>query len=462
MNDLPTPSTPGASASHSPPSLAIQLKQAARCVQAVEQGRSLAEVMPQVPSRLRPGVQALTFHALRKLGTTRALLDCLVQRKPDPAVQALMCCALSLLLIDNDEAPGVSAPDAPRYDAHTVVNQVVDAAKADRGMQRQSAFINACLRRFLREREILLARVAEQPQARWNHPLWWIERVQHDHPDHWQAILEANNRPGPMALRVNRRKTDRKAYDAVLAAAGIDAMPFGSEGLELRVPHPVERLPGFEQGFCSVQDAAAQLAAGLLLDGRTWTPADRVLDACAAPGGKTAHVLELADVQMLALDLDPKRCERIHQNLNRLCLAAQVLCADAGRTDAWWDGKPFDAILLDAPCTASGIVRRHPDVRWLRRASDVEQLARTQRNLLDALWPLLKPGGRLIYATCSVFRSEGQDQVHAFLERHTDAVLCPSPGHLLPGHASANGEFNDNHSGGHDGFFYARFDKASN
>lgn len=348
------------------------------------------------------------------------------------------------------------------YSAHTVVNQVVDAAKADRSLQRQSAFINACLRRFLRERAALLARAAEQLQARWNHPLWWIERLQHDHPEHWQAILEASNRPGPMALRVNRRKTDRKAYAVALAAEGIDATPFGDDGLELRVPQPVERLPGFDKGLCSVQDAAAQMAAGLLLEGRTWTPDDRVLDACAAPGGKTAHVLELADVRMLALDLDPKRCERILQNLDRLGLVAQVLSADAARTDAWWDGNLFDAILLDAPCTASGIVRRHPDVRWLRRASDIAQLARIQRSLLDALWPLLKPGGRLVYATCSVFRAEGQDQAHAFLERHTDAILCPAPGHLLPGHASTAGEFNDNRSGGHDGFFYARFDKASN
>jgi len=403
----------------------------------------------------------LTFHALRQLGTTRALLACLVQRKPDAAVQALMSCALSLLLIDTEEAPPVPAPDTPRYSAHTVVNQVVEAAKEDRSLQRQSAFINACLRRFLRERERLLARVAEQPQARWNHPAWWIERVQHDHPDHWQAILETNNRPGPMMLRVNRRKTERQAYATVLAEAGMAATPFGDDGLALRVPQPVERLPGFDQGHSSVQDAAAQLAAGLLLEGRAWTPEHRVLDACAAPGGKTAHVLELADVQMLALDLDPARCERIHHNLHRLGLSAQVLSADAARVDSWWDGKPFDAILLDAPCTASGIVRRHPDVRWLRRVSDVEQLARTQKTLLDALWPLLKPGGRMVYATCSVFRAEGQDQVQAFLERHTDAVHCPSPGHLLPGHAATTGEFNDNHSGGHDGFFYARFDKAS-
>jgi 16S rRNA (cytosine967-C5)-methyltransferase len=440
------------------PSLATQLRQVARCVQAVEQGHSLNEVLPQVPAGLRPGVQALTFHALRHLGTTRALLAELVQRKPDPAVQALMCAALSLLL---PQPPGEAPGQAPRYTAHTVVNQTVDAAKADRGLQRQSAFINACLRRFLRESVALLARVAEQLQARWNHPIWWIERLQRDHPLQWQAILEANNRPGSMDLRVNRRHASPQAYAQALLAVGVESTPMGEDGLTLATPHPVEQLPGFAQGHCSVQDGAAQMAAPLLLEGRHWTTADRVLDACAAPGGKTAHVLERADVQLLALDVDAKRCERIHQNLQRLGLTARVVCANAAHTADWWDGQAFDAILLDAPCTASGIVRRHPDVRWLRRASDVEQLARVQRTLLDALWPLLKPGGRLVYATCSVFRAEGQEQAQAFLERHTDALLRPSMGHLLPGHASSPGEFNDNHSGGHDGFFYARFDKVS-
>jgi 16S rRNA (cytosine967-C5)-methyltransferase len=185
-----------------------------------------------------------------------------------------------------------------------------------------------------------------------------------------------------------------------------------------------------------------------------------VLDACAAPGGKTAHLLERADLDLLALDMDPRRCERIHDNLRRLGLVAEVQCADAARTTGWWDGRAFDAILLDAPCTASGIVRRHPDVRWLRRASDVEQLVGIQRQLLEALWPLLKPGGRLVYCTCSVFKAEGTDQVAAFLGRHTDAVLQPSPGHLRPGTVTAEGEFHDNVSGGYDGFFYARIDKA--
>jgi 16S rRNA (cytosine967-C5)-methyltransferase len=234
----------------------------------------------------------------------------------------------------------------------------------------------------------------------------------------------------------------------------------GEDGLVLTAPHPVERLPGFAQGLCSVQDGAAQLAAGLLLDGRVWTPDDRLLDACAAPGGKTAHLLERADLDLLALDVDPRRCERVHDNLRRLGLKAQVNAADAGLPGTWTDGRLFDAILLDAPCTASGIVRRHPDVRWLRRASDVDQLAALQRRLLDTLWPLLKPGGRLLYCTCSVFRAEGQDQVAAFLERHTDTVAIPSVGHLRPGTVVVDREFNDNESGGYDGFFYARFDKA--
>jgi 16S rRNA (cytosine967-C5)-methyltransferase len=457
------------------PTLAAQLRQTARCVQAVEQGRSLTEAMPQVPAELRPGVQALTFHVLRQWGTARAVVARLAQRKPDAAVSALLGCAVALLLADAPPTGSLDAPGeregaqpaaparstGPRYAAHTVVNQAVEAARQDRSSQRQAAFVNACLRRFLRERDALLARVMDEPAARWNHPAWWVQRVQRDHPDHWQAILRANNEPGPMALRINRRQTDRTSYQAGLLALGLHSSPAGSDGLVLEVAQPVERLPGFAQGHCSVQDTAAQLAAGLVLDGRAWSSASRVLDACAAPGGKTAHLLERADLDLLALDVDPRRCARIHDNLQRLGLKAELRAADAARPADWWDGRPFDAILLDAPCTASGIVRRHPDVRWLRRASDVDQLVAIQRQLLEALWPLLKPGGRLVYGTCSVFKAEGVQQVQAFLERHTDARMRPSVGHLLPGLAAPVGEFNDNPAGGYDGFFYACIDKAA-
>ncbi len=434
------------------PSLATQLHATAQCVLAVEQGRSLSDVLPQVASALRPGVQALTFQTLRHLGAARALGRLLVQRAPAPPVQALMHTALAVLLGD---------AQGQQYQPHTVVDQAVEAAKQSRDTRMQAGFVNACLRRFLREREALCSQLDADPVARWNHPLWWIQRLQQDHPEHWQAILLASNQPGPMTLRVNRRRVERAAYLQTLQAAGLAATLVESDGLVLAAPQPVERLPGFARGHCSVQDAAAQLAADLLLEGRTWSTTDRVLDACAAPGGKTAHLLERAELDLLALDMDPRRCERIHDNLRRLGLVAEVQCADAARTSAWWDGRAFDAILLDAPCTASGIVRRHPDVRWLRRATDVDQLVAIQRQLLEALWPLLKPGGRLVYCTCSVFQAEGAQQVAAFLGRHTDALLQPSPGHLHPGMAVGGGEFPDNVSGGYDGFFYARIDKAA-
>jgi 16S rRNA (cytosine967-C5)-methyltransferase len=433
------------------------LHHTARCVQAVEQGLSLSAVLPQVASGLRPGVQALTFHVLRRLGTARALVARLAPRKPDPAVQALLCCAVALLI---DESGGESGASSAVYPAHTVVNQAVEAIRQQRSTQRAAAFVNACLRRLLRERTVLLQVVADEPEARWNHPRWWVERLQRDHPEHWQAVLLANNQPGPMTLRVNRRLTDRAQYRQILLEQGFTAQPVGEDGLVLEAPQPVDRLPGFADGLCSVQDAAAQQAAPLLLAGHDWSAGARVLDACAAPGGKTAHLLERADLDLLALDVDPQRCTRITETLQRLGLRAEVRAADAARPADWWDGRAFDAILLDAPCTASGIVRRHPDVRWLRRASDVTQLAAVQQQLLEALWPLLKPGGRLLYATCSVFRAEGSAQVASFLERHTDAVLWPSPGHLLPGNVGDPAGLHDNEPGGHDGFFYARIDKA--
>lgn len=435
-----------------PPTLATQLQWVAHNVLGVEKGRSLSELLPQVPGALRPGVQALTFEALRHLGTARALAKCLVQRAPAPPALALLHSALALLAGDEE---------AKRYAAHTLVDQAVEAAKHSRDTRMQVGFLNACLRRFLRERPALMAQIEADPVARWNHPLWWIQRVKADHPDHWEAILAANNVPGPMVLRVNRRKTTRDAYRAQLAEVGMHASLLGIDGLLLAAPAPVDQLPGFAQGHVSVQDGSAQLAAQLLLADRAWSTAGCVLDACAAPGGKTAHILECADASVLALDVDPLRCQRISQNLQRLGLSAMLKTGDAASPNEWWDGHLFDAVLLDAPCTASGIVRRHPDVRWLRRESDVVQLAQLQARLLDALWPVLKPGGRLVYATCSVFHAEGAEQVSAFLARHTDALERPSPGHLLPGSAPIAWDINDNVAGGYDGFFYACLDKAN-
>ena len=225
-------------------------------------------------------------------------------------------------------------------------------------------------------------------------------------------------------------------------------------------PCPVQDIPGFSHGEVSVQDAAAQLAAPLLLNGLTATTPLHVLDACAAPGGKTAHLLEFTDCTVTALEVDPLRSEKIHQTLRRLKLEAQVVVADAAKVPSWWDGQPFDAILLDAPCSAAGIVRRHPDVRWLRRETDIAQLAVIQTRLLKALWPTLRPGGRLLYCTCSVFKAEGSEQIETFLARNLDAALLPSPGHLLPGGAP-NDTVQYNPNGDHDGFYYALLEKRS-
>jgi 16S rRNA (cytosine967-C5)-methyltransferase len=371
---------------------------------------------------------------------------------------ALLHTALALLLVRQDQADSQSSGVV--YAEHTVVNQAVHAAKSDKTLQRNAAFLNACLRRFLREREDLLALVATDPVAQHNHPQWWIDRLQQDHPAHWAAILAANNTAGPMALRVNPRRTTRERLQQALAEQGMASTPVGDHGLVLANPMPVQRIPGFEQGDCSVQDVAAQWAGRLLMEGWDCPSGARVLDACAAPGGKTADLLERADLDLLALDIDPARAERVQANLKRLGLRAEVRSADAANVDSWWDSRMFDAILLDAPCTASGIVRRHPDVRWLRRATDVQQLVGIQRRLLGALWPLVKPGGRLLYATCSVFKAEGDDQMRRFAQDHADAVIQPSLGHLLPGAAASGGDSNDNPPGGYDGFFYARLDKV--
>jgi 16S rRNA (cytosine967-C5)-methyltransferase len=315
------------------------------------------------------------------------------------------------------------------------------------------------LRRFLRERDALVANTDSNPIARWNHPKWWIDRLQRERPNHWQAILVANNVQAPMTLRVNRRRSTVESCLQVLKEAGLSAMAAGNWGVTLEQARPVAQIPGFSDGVVSVQDCAAQLAAPMLLSGLVAAGPLHVLDACAAPGGKTAHLLELADCMVTALDVDPARCERIRQTMQRLSLHAKVLVADAANTSAWWDGQSFDAILLDAPCSASGIVRRHPDIRWLRRESDIAQLAAVQAALLKALWPLLKPAGRLLYCTCSVFRAEGENQMQTFLAHNTDACLLPSPGHLLPLNGSIGNTVPDNLACDHDGFYFALLEK---
>lgn len=450
-------SLPGGPASAA---LSRLLDATARALQSIRAGQSGTAALDATQAALRPGVQALLFQVLRNLGRAQALRSQLAPRKPPPWVDALLCTALALAW-DAEAAP---------YEPFTLVNQAVEAAKRNPLARAQAAFINASLRRFLRERQALVAATQGDEVAIWNHPAWWIKQLRRDHPQQWQQILQANNAPAPMVLRVSRSKTTLALYQKALEAINIDSQPMGDWGLVLGRPVPVAQLPGFAEGLVSVQDAAAQLAAPLLLDGLDAGRPLRLLDACAAPGGKTAHLLEWAAAlqapwQVTALEVDAARAERIHDNLRRLGLQAQVLVADAGAPQDGWlqasGGAPFDAILLDAPCTASGIVRRHPDVRWLRWASDVAQLAALQARLLAALWPLLRAGGRMLYCTCSVFRAEGDEQVRAFLAHNTDARLLPSPGHLFPGGPDKRDALRDNGPGEHDGFFYALLQKTA-
>lgn len=426
-----------------------QLSATASVVQAVRDGASGTVAIEDVPAELRPGVQALAFHVWRNLGRAQALRKTLAAKLPPPAADALLCTALALAW-NEDQAP---------YDAFTLVNQTVEAAKRGADTRNQANFLNACLRRFLRERDALVAQTDADPVAMWNHPGWWVKRLQKEQGTRWQAVLDVANRQAPMTLRVNCRKGTPEDYLAALTRAGIAAQGAGGSTIVLDQPVAVQRLPGFSQGLVSVQDTAAQMAAPLLLEGLPTDRRLRILDACAAPGGKTGHLLELSDAQVLALEVDPARAGRITQNLVRLGLEAQVVTADASRPEGWWDGQAFDAILLDAPCTASGIVRRHPDVRWLRRESDVSQLAAIQKRMLQVLWGLLRPGGRLLYCTCSLFLAEGDGQVQTFLAHNTDAVLLPSPGHLMPQNVTKADAVPDNGLRDHDGFYYALLQK---
>lgn len=472
-----SPQSPGQSSGHSAP-LHRLLSQAADAVQGVREGKSLTELLARVPADLRPGTQALAFTALRRLGGAEAARQQLAPKAPPPRVDSLLLVALALLWPEPEPA------NTPMYADHTLVDQAVNAAK-----QRAPAsvgFINAVLRRFLRERSAIVTAAERSPLGAFNHPAWWVEKLKLDWPAQWQAILAANNRPPPMTLRVHAQRGTAADYVERLASLGMPARALGGstpQAVVLDKPAPVSALPGFTEGLASVQDAAAQLAAPLVI-GDGLKPGARVLDACAAPGGKTAHLLELQpDLQLTALDADAQRLTRVQDNLNRLGQkavmeppgpsgarpaprggqaslgrpGAVLKAADARQTATWWDGIPFDAILLDAPCSASGIVRRHPDVRWLRRPDDINALAGIQAELLDALWPLLAPGGRLVYATCSVFRAEGQAQLDAFLQRQPDAKshdVAGFTGHLLPVAENAS-----QLQPPLDGFFYALITK---
>ncbi len=389
-------------------------------------GRTPDAWLAKLDAALRPAALDLSFTALRDYGRGDFLLSLLLQKPLDDVLtRALLLVALARL----ERRP---------EDAHTLVDQAVTAAG-----KRFKGLVNAVLRNFLRQRERLLAAAETDDVARWRHPRWWLDALRAAHPEQWQAIAAAGNTHPPMCLRLNRRRP---------AIVDFSGQRLGEGAILLDKPLPVERIPGFKEGQVSVQDWGAQRATELLdvQDGL------RVLDACAAPGGKTGHLLELADLDLTALELDATRARRIKENLARLGLSATVKVGDASRPATWWDGRPnerYERILADVPCSASGVVRRHPDIKWLRRLVDVAGFVQTQARILDALWPLLAPGGKMLYATCSVFPAENGEQVCAFVARHPDAHRLPTGSaaldlQLLP-------------SATHDGFYYALLEKIA-
>lgn len=418
--------------------LAAALSAAAHAIAAVIGGRNLDQALAaaRLGGATRAAAQSLAYGALRRYGRGDFYLAQLIERPlADAVVRGLLLAALQRL----DERP---------EDSHTTVDQAVRAAAGIAG-GKFKGLVNGVLRNFLRRRDELEAAAQTDDVARFQHPRWWLDQLITAWPGDWQAIAAAGNGHPPMCLRVNRRRGDAPAYVDELAAAGIAARALGGQAVLLDKPVGIERLPGFAAGRVSVQDAGAQQAA-VLLDARDGM---RVLDACAAPGGKTGHALELADVDMTALEMDALRAGRIEENLVRLGLRADVRVADARALDAWWDGRPFDRILADVPCSASGVVRRHPDGKWLRRPGDVDKFSAVQAQIIDALWQALAPGGRMLYCTCSVFPRENSQQAAAFVARQKNAVRLPT--------GARENEWQLLPDAEHDGFYYALLEKTA-
>lgn len=440
------------------PSLSESLLASSRHIQGVLAGKSLTECLANTPDALRASSQSISFYVLRRLGFARQLRHLMVPRKPQSDwLEALLL--VSLVIADSaaqaqdDPESLQDRPDIPVYAIHTVVDQAVNAAEEHLALRPYKALLNGTLRRFLRERDALRAAALVKQEAQWNHPQWWIRRLKKAYPKQYEEILAISNEPGPLTLRVNIRRCSVQRLLALFAEAGIRAWSPGGVAVVLEQARPVASLPGFEEGWWSVQDYSAQQAGHLL----QVTDGMRVLDACSAPGGKAAHLLEQADISLVALDVDANRLSRVNDTIERLGLpleSVQLLAADAADLEAWWDGVEFDAILADVPCTASGIVRRHPDIRWLRRESDIELTSRLQEVIIDALWRTLKPGGHFLYATCSIFPQEGEVQANAFSYRNSDAQRLDAPGQILPKANRFGEDFGD-------GFFYALFRKAT-
>lgn len=424
---------------------------AAEAVSQVLAGRNLTTSLPQAlalypkATPQQKGAAAdLSYGTLRHYGQVAALLKQLLsQPLKDARIHALLAVALYQLLHD-------------AADAFTVVNQAVEAVgqlKKPAAKPWAKGLVNAVCRNFLRQKEELLKPLQHDEVAQFSYPAWWIKKLKTQYPQEWQAMLEIGNMHPPMSLRVNVKKIAISDYLQLLEQQAIDAKQIGAQGVVLTTPLAVEKIPGFLEGMVSVQDVGAQWAATLLdvQDGM------RVLDACSAPGGKTGHLLELADVALTALDDDEKRLQRVQHNLARLQKHASCVVGDAGQPN-WWDGQLFDRILADVPCSASGIVRRHVDIKWLRREKDIEKFAQTQAKILPNLWQMLAKGGKLLYVTCSIFYEENQQQIEQFCQQHADAkcLQIDFSATNFPAHAQG-GQLLPSMT--HDGFFYALLQK---
>ena len=420
----------------------IQLE-AAKIIISVFEGRNLNQVLSEslrqhveYTAQERGALQDLCYGTLRHYGKLTFMRDRLMDHPArDPLIQHLLLIALYQL-------------EFTKAGQHVVVDQAVSAAK--RLNPRAGGLINAVLRNYLRQRESLLFTADSEDVSKYSYPQWWIDALKKQYGEKAQDILAAGNQHPPMTLRINVRHTSTAEYLALLEAQGIVARIVAPDALIVQDPVGVERLPKFAQGWVSVQDAGAQYAAHLL----QVSSGMRVLDACSAPGGKAAHLLEMADIELLALDKEEQRLTRVRENLQRLDLQAQVVCGDAATPNDWWDGKPFQRILADVPCSASGVVRRHPDIKWLRRPADIDSFARQQAQILEALWALLDNGGRLLYCTCSVFAKENQHVIDGFLAKHPEAVQEMTP---LIAKVATTGQLLPDEQ--HDGFFYALLHK---
>ncbi|ELV7516100.1 16S rRNA (cytosine(967)-C(5))-methyltransferase RsmB [Photobacterium damselae] len=413
--------------------------------QVVDQGQSLSTALPAAQQQIKERDQALLQEICYGVLRWLPRLESITQKLMDKPLKGKQRVFHHLILV------GLYQLGYMRIPAHAAVAETVNATKNLKKPQLRG-LVNAILRNYQRQQQELDAQAVSHDAGKYGHPSWLLKLLKQAYPNDVDAICAANNTKAPMWLRVNRQHHNRDEYRKLLDAEGIatELHPQAGDALRLLSPCDVYKLPGFEQGWVSVQDAAAQLAIEYLQP----QAGELILDCCAAPGGKTAHILEhVPSAQVVAIDCDEHRLARVHDNLQRLNLQAKVLCADARYPDKWWDGDKFDRILLDAPCSATGVIRRHPDIKWLRRDEDIAALAQLQAEIFDAMWLQLKSGGTLVYATCSITPQENRDQVSAFLARTADATLVGSEA-TNPGRQILPGEENM------DGFYYAVLQKA--